>query len=1181
MAAPFAPSTAATSTPTVVRTPAPSNAPKMQFQAYEEGTGTAIIGATISITTPPAEAQECTTIAPDGKCEMSKQTSGRTNNRITVRARHSNYNATNAINTTWTNGHLVRVPMQKKQQTAQQTVTVTGIIQDNNGDPLVGVNATIPQTPIGAPTRVDGSFTLQNVPRDATLMLRYIGYKDQKIDLSEKSITNDTINIGTIKLEEDRTDIDEVTITNYPKPSRKPQHAEDAIIYHPQIRFTPIRGTDGSSDSFSFTSPRRRVGDKNVICKCKSNYILMTRDLRSFSGEITLSSGNIKSYNSTGPNGMCDENYSNNGDHLEYLLLLATELHDKGLQCVAQTSCSNARNVTESHYQLNGTQYKCIVDECSTGYTRNEAQDGCVKIEDCRDTLPNNAANVKTATYRRNGENITCEVTECECGYDISDDKKSCTVWKTDTCSRRTKIHGATSMQRFCSGETEVCHATSCDSEHELVSVTEHNYTLPNGMDTLQTCQSHERKCTEEERNRYTEHHRLTEWPTNIIKKETAINFNTTGARICIPTECECEYDLKDAGKKNARCEKWPANMACYTKPEHAAEGQYHRACRRNGHEYCHITECEANYKPNNSNDECVGKRGACKPSIENPQHHGQIWDSKFKTVNGKRTCVITKCATGYEPNEDGSDCTPLMVLPEKESQERIDELRTVYDEALANESSTANKALGVASMAATGAGGMMLAMGLTEQKADKEAEEKMRGYVATFKCNYGNTNVEYGTQPTELPMSTELYNLYAEYVTLANDLKLRKEMLGLRAGIESEKILDSATTGLYDDVSSGRSAGMYTSLARAILDPNGADAAAWAEQTKRSKNLIIAGATTAGVGVVGSIVGNQLINKGKINLSKVKEDIKGINERYKNKRQAYSDLVDNITDAANDSDLGATVDVDEAADESGEDDDETGENTEGAAVLGENPETLENGQPAEGENDQAAPESEPVESDAPQATSLRLSIPTSALWASGKHTWEDITNTNNARDLGDLLSQTITALDNFINQVNNQETSEPQITADNPVKITVTGHTDTVGRIQDNITLSQDRAGTMTTKLSELMTNMNNKELIYLEKAVGKGEDECTCQIEPSDNDTPKTNQTYEQYCPDGKSDNKIETANAYNDDSEEKIGVDYAPCRRVDIVITPPQVTDQWFDGVEQIDLQTFINEFNNQNT
>ncbi len=195
-------------------------------------------------------------------------------------------------------------------------------------------------------------------------------------------------------------------------------------------------------------------------------------------------------------------------------------------------------------------------------------------------------------------------------------------------------------------------------------------------------------------------------------------------------------------------------------------------------------------------------------------------------------------------------------------SLNEIAQLQKQYNAARKNEMRLGNRLLGGLTTAATGAGGMMLAMGLSEQRADKQAEDQMRAYVSTFKCNYGNTNVAYGTTPTELPMSADLYNLYAEYVALANDLKMRKESLGLRAGIESEPILDSATTGLYDDVSSGRSAGMYTSLARAILDPDGEDAKKWDEHAKKSKNLVISGATVGGVGTVGGVVGNVLINK-------------------------------------------------------------------------------------------------------------------------------------------------------------------------------------------------------------------------------------------------------------------------------------------------------------------------------
>ena len=203
-------------------------------------------------------------------------------------------------------------------------------------------------------------------------------------------------------------------------------------------------------------------------------------------------------------------------------------------------------------------------------------------------------------------------------------------------------------------------------------------------------------------------------------------------------------------------------------------------------------------------------------------------------------------------------------------SLNEIAQLQKQYNAARKNEMRLGNRLLGGLTTAATGAGGMMLAMGLSERRADKQAEEQMRAYVSTFKCNYGaGKNVEYGTEPTELPASSELTNLYAEYVALAADLQIRKRALGLRAGIESEPILNAATSGLYDDVSAGRSAGLYTSLARAILDPEGEDAQKWAQQAEKSKNLVISGGVVGGTGAVGGTVGNLLINKDEYGLGK------------------------------------------------------------------------------------------------------------------------------------------------------------------------------------------------------------------------------------------------------------------------------------------------------------------------
>ena len=191
--------------------------------------------------------------------------------------------------------------------------------------------------------------------------------------------------------------------------------------------------------------------------------------------------------------------------------------------------------------------------------------------------------------------------------------------------------------------------------------------------------------------------------------------------------------------------------------------------------------------------------------------------------------------------------------------------LREKYNAAKEKEQSLANRTLGAAAMGAGGIGGMMLASGLAEKSADENAEIDMRAYLATFKCDYGaGRNIRGGETDIQLPGTAELIPLYAEYVALANDLKKRKEQLGLKPGIESDPILDSATSGLYDDVSVGVSSGAYTSLSRALQNPDSEDAKMWAAQAEENAKKIKTGATVGGVGVAGGAVGNLIINRDK-----------------------------------------------------------------------------------------------------------------------------------------------------------------------------------------------------------------------------------------------------------------------------------------------------------------------------
>ena len=216
------------------------------------------------------------------------------------------------------------------------------------------------------------------------------------------------------------------------------------------------------------------------------------------------------------------------------------------------------------------------------------------------------------------------------------------------------------------------------------------------------------------------------------------------------------------------------------------------------------------------------------------------------------------------EANKEDAKGAPVVVTPvetePKWKKEEIDAARDAAESARETENSDVNKILGATGMGATGIGGMMLMQGLAEKAADDDATRAMQAYIATFNCEVGNNRVP-GGATTEVPGGNELINLYGEYVNLANNVKEMKSELGLRPGIESEPILNSATSGLYDDVSVAGTSGAYASLARALMDPYGKDAAAWAEQTEKTSKNITTGAITAGTGTGVSLIGD-LTNK-------------------------------------------------------------------------------------------------------------------------------------------------------------------------------------------------------------------------------------------------------------------------------------------------------------------------------
>ena len=243
---------------------------------------------------------------------------------------------------------------------------------------------------------------------------------------------------------------------------------------------------------------------------------------------------------------------------------------------------------------------------------------------------------------------------------------------------------------------------------------------------------------------------------------------------------------------------------------------------------------------------------------------------------------------------EKNQDSEPEATLSEEDSLAQIEELQANADAMREKEQSFGNRMVGGTAMGTMGIGGQMIGSALAEQSADSDAEMDMAAYLATFKCDYGaGMNIAGGTLNVELPGANILLPIYTEYVTLAADLKTRKEALGMAPGIESNEILDAATSGLYDNVSTGVTGGAYASIARALMNPEGADAAAWAAQKAETSEQLKAGAITAGVGALVGISGNVLLNE--IGPNKVEERSDEIMSEYDKKRRIIREELEEV----------------------------------------------------------------------------------------------------------------------------------------------------------------------------------------------------------------------------------------------------------------------------------------------
>lgn len=97
------------------------------------------------------------------------------------------------------------------QYTGQKIVT--GVVRDDNGDPLIGVNVQAVGTQTGVITDVNGKYSIQ-VSAGAKLSFSYIGFQTQTLSVDTGSVLN-------VKMSEDAQSLEEVVVIGYGQVTKK------------------------------------------------------------------------------------------------------------------------------------------------------------------------------------------------------------------------------------------------------------------------------------------------------------------------------------------------------------------------------------------------------------------------------------------------------------------------------------------------------------------------------------------------------------------------------------------------------------------------------------------------------------------------------------------------------------------------------------------------------------------------------------------------------------------------------------------------------------------------------------------------------------------------------------------------------------------------------------------------
>ena len=141
--------------------------------------------------------------------------------------------------------------------------TITGVVTDEEGEPLIGAGVLIQGTTIGTVTGIDGDYTL-TVPADAThLVFSFIGLSDQVIAIEGKTRID-------VVLKADQTFLDEVVVVGYATVSRRDVVGSVASVNSEALNQVPVASvTEAMAGKMAGVQVTATEGDPDADIKIR------------------------------------------------------------------------------------------------------------------------------------------------------------------------------------------------------------------------------------------------------------------------------------------------------------------------------------------------------------------------------------------------------------------------------------------------------------------------------------------------------------------------------------------------------------------------------------------------------------------------------------------------------------------------------------------------------------------------------------------------------------------------------------------------------------------------------------------------------------------------------------------------------------------------------------------------